>query len=184
MTGESPVISWNRNRAVREKMDGAQCLIVGGGTVQWQAIDWPAAYRTVRTLCRRIYRATEMRDWKKVRSLQNLMLRSRANLLVSIRRVSQINRGKASPGVDARTALTPTERAGLANQLANLKAWKPLPVIQGCISPKPAARSGRLESRPSSTGASRQLCSTHLNSAGKHSSRGQVTGSGEVAREI
>jgi RNA-directed DNA polymerase len=68
-----------------------------------------------------------MRDWKKVRSLQKLMLRSRANLLVSIRRVSQINRGKASPGVDAQTALTPTERAALANQLANLKTWRPLP---------------------------------------------------------
>ena len=127
MTGESPVISWNSNRTVREKMDGPQGLIVSGGTVQWQTIDWPAAYRTVRTLRRRIYRATEMRDWKTVRSLQKLMLRSRANLLVSIRRVSQINRGKASPGVDARTALTPTERADLANQLVNLKAWEPLP---------------------------------------------------------
>ena len=85
MTGESPVISWNSNRTVREKMDGPQGLIVSDGTVHWQTIDWPAAYRTVRTLRRRIYRATEMRDWKTVRSLQKLMLRSRANLLVSIR---------------------------------------------------------------------------------------------------
>lgn len=127
MTGESPAISWNSNRTVREKMDGPQGLIVSDGTVHWQAIDWPTAYRTVRTLRRRIYRATETRDWKTVRSLQKLMLRSRANLLVSIRRVSQINRGKASPGVDAKVALTPTERASLANQLVNLKAWEPLP---------------------------------------------------------
>ena len=127
MTGESPAISWNSNRTVREKMDGPQGLIVNDGTVHWRAIDWPTAYRTVRTLRRRIYRATETRDWKTVRSLQKLMLRSRANLLVSIRRVSQINRGKASPGVDAKVALTPTERASLANQLVNLKAWEPLP---------------------------------------------------------
>ena len=104
MTGESPVISWNSNRTVREKMDGPQGLIVSDGTVHWQTIDWPAAYRTVRTLRRRIYRATEMRDWKTVRSLQKLMLRSRANLLVSIRRVSHLQ--KNSTSASARAAKT------------------------------------------------------------------------------
>jgi len=67
------------------------------------------------------------KDWKKVRGLQKLMLRSRANLLVSIRRVTQINQGKTTPGVDRLLALTPGERGELADQLSALQGWKPLP---------------------------------------------------------
>lgn len=127
MTGEPPVNSWNSNFTADKKVDGLAGLTVRSGAAYWQTIDWPAAYQTVRRLRQRIYRATELRDWKKVRSLQKLMLRSRANLLVSVRRVSQINRGKSSPGVDAKIALTPSERANLASELANLTTWQPLP---------------------------------------------------------
>lgn len=127
MAGESPVILHKSNRTVREKMDGPAGLIVSHGTPSWRAIEWSAAHDTVRTLRRRIYRATERRDWKRVRSLQKLMLRSRANLLLSVRRVTQINRGKSTPGVDARVALTSGERMELVGQLASLKAWQPRP---------------------------------------------------------
>lgn len=127
MAGESPVITSNKLRTVGKKIDGPSGPIVRHGTIDWHSIDWKAAYQMVRTLRRRIYSATVDRDWKRVRSLQKLMLRSRANLLVSIRRVSQINRGKASPGVDGQVALTATDRAILVSRLAGLKAWEPLP---------------------------------------------------------
>jgi RNA-directed DNA polymerase len=42
------------------------------------------------------------------------MLRSRANTLVSVRRVTQRNTGRHTPGVDGRVALTSRDRADLA----------------------------------------------------------------------
>ena len=96
-------------------------------TTCWHAIDWPKAYRQVKDLRQRIHKARVSKDWKKVRGLQKLMLRSRANLLVSIRRVTQINQGKTTPGVDRLLALTPGERGELADQLSALQGWKPLP---------------------------------------------------------
>ena len=57
----------------------------------WNAINWRKANRTVRNLRRRIFRATQESDQKKVRSLQKLMLKSYSNRLVSVRRVTQTN---------------------------------------------------------------------------------------------
>ncbi|WP_419182825.1 reverse transcriptase N-terminal domain-containing protein, partial [Priestia megaterium] len=49
--------------------------------------------------------------------LQRLLLRSKANLLLSIRRVTQQNTGKRTPGVDGYTVLKPNERIKLYQQL-------------------------------------------------------------------
>ena len=127
MTGESPVITLNENRAVGEKIDGRRRLIVNHRTTDWSSINWKSAYHVVRRLRQRIYRATSEQDWKRVRVLQKLMLRSHANLLTSLRRVSQINRGKTSPGVDAHVALTARERGELADKLVSWRVWEPLP---------------------------------------------------------
>src|SRR5258707_12402456 len=65
----------------------------------WNAIDWHQQERRVRNLRQRIFRATQAGDGKRVRSLQKLMLRSRANRMVSVRRVAELNQGKKTPGV-------------------------------------------------------------------------------------
>ena len=96
-------------------------------TTDWHAIDWQQAYARVRNLRQRIYKARMSGDWKKVRGLQKLMLRSRSNLLVSVRRATQINQGKTTPGVDRLLALTPSEREKLVDQLSTMKTWEPLP---------------------------------------------------------
>ena len=43
-----------------------------------------------------------------------VLLRSRANTLVSVRRVTQRNTGRHTPGVDGQVALTSRDRANLA----------------------------------------------------------------------
>jgi RNA-directed DNA polymerase len=83
----------------------------------WDAIDWRVDEKRVRRLRQRIFTATRAGDWKQVRNLQKLMLRSRANTLVSVRRVSQHNSGRRTPGVDGRVALTSRARAELADSL-------------------------------------------------------------------
>ena len=93
----------------------------------WQTVNWRQAYRRVRNLRQRIFRATQAGDWKTVRSLQKLVLRSRANLLVSVRRVTQLNQGKNTAGVDKLVVKTPATRGRLVDQLATGQPWRAKP---------------------------------------------------------
>ena len=77
----------------------------------WDAIDWRTVEDQVRRLRQRIFKASQDGDLKRVRNLQKLMLRSRANTLLSVRRVTQRNAGRATAGVDGQVALTSAARA-------------------------------------------------------------------------
>ncbi|MFE7045195.1 reverse transcriptase N-terminal domain-containing protein [Streptomyces atratus] len=95
----------------------------------WHEIDWRAVEDEVRRLRQRIFTASQAGDLKRVRNLQKLMLRSRANTLLSVRRVTEVNAGRKTPGVDGRTALLPQSKAELANWAQyRSSVWKPLPV--------------------------------------------------------
>ena len=93
----------------------------------WNAIDWHQQERRVRNLRQRIFRATQAGDWKRVRSLQKLMLRSRANRLVSVRRVAQLNQGKNTPGVDKLILKAPAARGRMVDHLAHYQIWTAKP---------------------------------------------------------
>ena len=68
----------------------------------------------VRRLRQRIFTATQAGDLKRVRNLQKLMLRSRANALLSVRRVTELNAGRKTAGVDGRVVLVEEEKAEMA----------------------------------------------------------------------
>lgn len=107
-----------------------QALRLANGTktqTNWHSINWKKANQTVRNLRQRIFRATQQGDWKKVRSLQKLMLRSRSNILVSVRRVTQVNQGRRTPGVDKVVVKTPAARGKLVDELAALTPWRAKP---------------------------------------------------------
>ena len=96
--------------------------------LQWDEISWKKVNRIVRNLRRRIFSARQKGDLKRVRNLQKLMLRSQSNVLSSVRRVTQINSGKKTAGVDRQLALTKEERTVLATAITRHKnLWKPLP---------------------------------------------------------
>lgn len=94
----------------------------------WDAIDWRQAQRVVRNLRQRIFRATRAGDTRRVRSLQKLMLRSRSNVLVGVRLVTQVNAGKSTPGVDKLVVKTPAARGQLADRLCRFQPWRSRPV--------------------------------------------------------
>jgi len=102
----------------------------------WDAVDWRRAHRNVRNLRQRIFRATRAGDIKRVRSLQKLMLRSYSNILVSVRRATQTNAGKNTPGVDKIVVKTPRARGELVDLLDTFQPWRSLPVRRVYI-PKP-----------------------------------------------
>jgi RNA-directed DNA polymerase len=81
----------------------------------WLSIDWQTVEEDVRRLRQRIFTATQAGDLKKVRNLQKLMLRSRANTLVSVRRVTEQNAGRKTAGIDGEVVLLPRAKAELAD---------------------------------------------------------------------
>ena len=97
-------------------------------TTDWHSIDWRKANRLVRGLRRRIFKATSEGNWRKVRSLQKLMLRSYSNTLLFVRKATQDNKGKRSAGVDKVLVKTPQSRGKMVDDLINNQSWKPKPV--------------------------------------------------------
>ena len=91
------------------------------GQIVWDFVDWRKASRIVANLRQRIFRAARANDHRKVRSLQKLMLRSRSNILMSVRRVTQVNAGKNTPGVDKVLVKTPAARGDLVDHLATFQ---------------------------------------------------------------
>ncbi|MEL7038967.1 MAG: reverse transcriptase N-terminal domain-containing protein [Cyanobacteria bacterium J06592_8] len=83
--------------------------------------------KNIRNLRKRIYRATQNGQWNQVRSLTKLMLRSYNNLLWSVRKVTQLNQGKRTPGVDKEVALTPEQRVKLIREMGQYTFWKVKP---------------------------------------------------------
>lgn len=97
--------------------------------LDWHSIDWAEAEGNVRRLRQRIFKATQEGDLKKVRNLQKLMLRSRSNTLISVKRVTQQSKGRKAAGIDREHALTPTARARLAVEIdRQTQPWRAKPV--------------------------------------------------------
>src|SRR2546425_8057160 len=70
--------------------------------VDWGSVDWLKAEEEVRRLRQRIFTASQAGDLKQVRNLQKLMLRSRANALLSVRRVTEQKAGRQTAGIDGK----------------------------------------------------------------------------------
>jgi RNA-directed DNA polymerase len=98
------------------------------GRTVWDSVDWRKANRIVTNLRQRIFRAARANDQRKVRSLMKLILRSRSNILMSIRRVTQVNAGRNTPGVDKVLVKTPAARGELVDLLATSQPWRARPV--------------------------------------------------------
>src|SRR3954454_12832821 len=97
--------------------------------LDWDAIYWRPVEDDVGRLRQRIFKASQDGDLKRVRNLQKLMLRSRSNTLVSVRRVTQHNAGRKTAGIDGEGALTSPDRAALAVDLhRHTSPWQARPV--------------------------------------------------------
>lgn len=120
----------------------------------WSDIPWPEVEARVHALQRRIYRAEQSGHRRKVRSLQRLLLRSTSAKLLAVRRVTQDNQGKKTPGVDGIASLEPEERLAVVASL-NLEQ-DPLPIRRIWI-PKP----GTEEKRPLGIPMVRAYCTPY-----------------------
>ncbi len=95
----------------------------------WDSVSWRTVEDEVRRLRQRIFAASQAGDHKKVRNLQKLMLRSRSNALLSVRRVTEVNAGRKTAGVDGKVVVIPEQKAELADWVQHrAEPWSPRPV--------------------------------------------------------
>lgn len=83
----------------------------------WKDIQWRTIEQTVFRLQLRIYRAATNKEFEKLYKLQKLLISSRSAKYLAVRKVTQDNAGKKTPGVDKIIITTPEEKFQLANQL-------------------------------------------------------------------
>ena len=116
----------------------AAAAVIGDGVVNgpegerldWDAVQWRRVEADVERLRQRIFAASRAGDLKKVRNLQKLMLRSRGNALVAVRRVTQLNAGRLTAGVDGEVVVAAEHKADMAAWLQHrAEAWSPRPVL-------------------------------------------------------
>lgn len=81
-----------------------------GEVPRWDVNDWRSQEDNVRRLRQRIFAAAKAGDLKKVRNLQKLMLRSRSNAMLSVRRVTELNAGRKTAGVDGQIVVNAQNR--------------------------------------------------------------------------
>lgn len=108
---------------------------------KWDEIDWRKLVRSVFKLQKRIYQASKSGDWKRMKRLQKLLLKSKSAKLLAVRRVTQINKGKKTAGIDGVKSLSSTQRLKLANEMKLSEKSKP---VRRIWIPKP----GKTEKRP------------------------------------
>jgi RNA-directed DNA polymerase len=117
---------------LKDKLDATATVAVSGpedDAERWRQIDWRRVEADVRRLRQRIFTAVKAGDLQRVRRLQKLMLRSRANTLVSVRRVTERNAGRLTAGVDGEVVLTPEAKMRLADRIQqNTEPFKAMPV--------------------------------------------------------
>jgi len=104
----------------------------------WNAIKWHKVEKYANKLQKRIYRAACLKDYHKVKILQRMFVHSEAVLLLSIRKVTFLNSGRHTSGIDGFKAISTEERAKLVDTMKNMniKLHKPKPVYRRYIKKK------------------------------------------------
>ena len=107
-------------------------------TTDWNAINWHKIEKYVNNLQQRIYRAYAMKDYRRTKKLQRMLLNSKAALLIAIKKVTLLNSGRNTPGIDGFKAISTEERAKLFDTMKNMniKLHKPKPTYRKYIKKK------------------------------------------------
>jgi RNA-directed DNA polymerase len=95
----------------------------------WKNLPWKKFRKNLFRLQKRVYKAIQVGDKRKAKSLQRLILKSTAARLLAIRQVTQLNAGKKTAGVDGKASLTFEQRFELSEELkTNSNNWHHQPL--------------------------------------------------------
>lgn len=95
----------------------------------WKNLPWKQFRRNLFRLQKRVYKAIQVGDKLKAKSLMKLILKSTAARLLAVRQVTQLNAGKKTAGVDGKASLSFEERFALSDELRqSINTWKHKPL--------------------------------------------------------
>ena len=83
----------------------------------WNKIDWGSSYTMVRRSQRRIFKASKLNDIRKVRQLQQRLIRSKHAKYIAVQQVTTLNKGRNTPGIDGFVPTSSNMKLTLANKL-------------------------------------------------------------------
>jgi RNA-directed DNA polymerase len=83
----------------------------------WVEKPWKKFEIMVFRLQKRIYKASQEGNFRKVKKLQKLLLKCRSAKFLAVRQVTQLNTGKRAPGIDGIANLSDVERIQLVKKL-------------------------------------------------------------------
>ena len=107
----------------------------------WKDINWSLADKRILRYQTRIYKAAKEGNISKVKCLQKRLLKSPDAKLIAVRRVTTLNKGKTTAGVDGQIYVTDIEKIKLVKRLRLDGTALP---IRRTFTPKP----GKSEKRP------------------------------------
>ncbi len=93
---------------------------------QWTSTRWKKVENIIANLQHRIAKATLEGNYRKIRNLQRLLVRSLSARLKAVRQVAQENKGKFTPGIDGELWTTPKLKLEAAFILHKRSKTKPL----------------------------------------------------------
>jgi len=107
-------------------MTASQAGALSRVELDWHAIDWQTAHRTVRRLQARIVKAAQEKRWGRVKALQHLLTHSFSGKALAVKQVIE-NSGKKTPGVDHVVWNTARKKAAAVCDLKQ-RGYQPLPL--------------------------------------------------------
>ena len=130
----------------RDKLDGFGERTRGRRHSDWAAIDWRQVEDDVRRLRQRIFTATQDGDLKTGPQPAEVDAAVPGQHLYSVRRVTQINAGRHTAGVDGQVVLDDPGRAELAGRIQQYgRSWTARRRCGGCTYRRPTENSGHSE---------------------------------------
>ena len=107
-------------------------------TTDWKTIQWDRIEQYVDKQQKRIYKAEVENRNRDVRNIQRLLSYSKAVLLLAIKRVTEVNKGHRTPGIDGFLALTDNQKGKLVDELLEKDIYKhrPKPTLRKYIPKK------------------------------------------------
>ena len=95
--------------------------------IDWESVSWSQVKHKVEKIQQKIFRDTQTSNFRSVNQLQKLLVRSLFARLWAVKLVTEVNRGKNTPGIDGHVYKTSKEKIKLAESLI-FKNYKPFPV--------------------------------------------------------
>ena len=114
------------------------CESASSNVTDWETINWIKAEKYVDKQQKRIYKAEVNKDRRKVRNIQRMLTNSKAVIVLAVRRVTETNKGRKTPGIDGFRALTDKEKGELVDKLLTMDIYKhnPKPTLRKYIPKK------------------------------------------------